>query len=363
MIQRLRWLLAALASLRITVAGLALLLMLTIAGTLYQAGHGLFQAQQRYFSSWYFFAGGWLPVPGAQSVMLALFANLGASILHLGLARRLRLGFVATHAGLALLLAAGGMTFYFGRYGDLPLVEGERANVAVARHDWELAVMPAAGERRVVHAIDLRRLRPGRAYPLPLDGFSIRIVRCMPNATREAGMIRIGAPAADPQDNRPALVAMLEQPGQPATPLELWGGDAAPTPLPGDATRHVIGLRLARMPLPASIRLLEFRRTVHPGSDVARSYSSLVELDAGTAAERQVTISMNRPLRLGGFTFYQSAFGAAPGGGDTSTLAVVRSRGRTMPYLATALTAAGLLLHFLGQLRLRVRTAAREVAR
>lgn len=165
------WLTEALrlaASLRVTVAGLLILLVLTVWGTLYQAEHGLYAAQERFYQSWSFLIGGWMPFPGAQSVMVVLFANLAASLLHMAATRRLRTGFVLTHAGLALMLAAGGFTFYFGRHANLALEEGAAANVAVAAETWELAVMPSRdGARRLVRAIDLRALRTGRSIRLP----------------------------------------------------------------------------------------------------------------------------------------------------------------------------------------------------
>jgi hypothetical protein len=54
-------------------------------------------------------------------------------------------------------------------------------------------------------------------------------------------------------------------------------------------------------------------------------------------------IYMNHPLRYAGETFYQSSFLA----GDQGTiLQVVRNPGWLLPYLACAIVALGLLIHF-----------------
>ena len=364
-----RHILHVLASLKVTVIGLLLLLTLTVWGTLYQADHGLYQAQERFYQSWTFLIWNRIPFPGAQSVMALLLLNLTASLLHMALERRLRLGFVATHAGLALMLAAGGITFYLGRSAHLTLEEGEGSNVGISNQDWELALMPAAnGARRVVQAIDARALRPGRRIQLPGGELTLHVEQFLRNCIAEPSP-EIAAPqngsgntrllprrtSSDPGDDRPGLLVAIERGGQRVGRVLLWGGDSAPTPLPGAATPTVMGLRRLRLPLPATIELVDFVRDLHPGTGIARSYSSQVLVRTGADAERKVLISMNKPLRLGGFTFYQSSFANTPSGREVSTLAVVENHGRALPYVATGMTGVGMLLHFGGLLLARVR--------
>jgi hypothetical protein len=79
--------------------------------------------------------------------------------------------------------------------------------------------------------------------------------------------------------------------------------------------------------------------------------------------DRNVTISMNKPLRLAGYTFYQHSYEELPGGQAATVLSVVRNYGRAMPYLATGLTSIGMCLHFGGILYARMRKMqAREAA-
>ena len=63
-----RALLTRVASLRVSVVCLVLLLILTAWGTVYQAEHGLYAAQIRFFYSWIFINWGFVPFPGAQLV-------------------------------------------------------------------------------------------------------------------------------------------------------------------------------------------------------------------------------------------------------------------------------------------------------
>ncbi|HEX7502109.1 MAG TPA: cytochrome c biogenesis protein ResB, partial [Acidobacteriota bacterium] len=101
--------------------------------------------------------------------------------------------------------------------------------------------------------------------------------------------------------------------------------------------------------LPMTVKLLDFTKLVHPGTDIPRSFSSRVEIAAG-GARRQAVISMNRPLRYRDYTFYQSSYAEDGRGGESSTFLVVRNSGRWLPYAASALLFLGLAGHFLAML-------------
>jgi hypothetical protein len=120
----------------------------------------------------------------------------------------------------------------------------------------------------------------------------------------------------------------------------------------------------AKVLLPMSVKLLAFTRAMHPGSGIPRSFTSRIEIrDAGTL--RQAVISMNRPLRYRGYTFYQSSYGEDGQGGEISSFQVVRNSGRWLPYAASALIFLGLAGHFLAMLAaaLRKRSPAKEPPR
>lgn len=361
----------ALASLKITVIGLIFLLILTVWGTLHQAENGLFLAQERFYQSWVFFAAGVLPFPGAQTIMLVLFINLMAAIILLGLRGRLQWGMLITHVGLLLMLAAGGVTFYFGRESQLSLEEGEASNVALSFREWELALIePSSGHthHRRVHALNASTLRPGRVVPLPGKELSIRIEEYHRNSEpltesgtnaplSASGFTRLEPRPIDkePSRNIPGLVVTLIRDGQEEKRYLLWGNDPNAAVIRQEAGDYLLGLRRRRQPLPALIELIDFRREMHPGSSIAKSYASQVLVRTGEEDQRRVLISMNKPLRLNGFTFYQSSFASSPGGREISTFSVVLNHGRTMPYIATGLTVVGMILHFAGMLVHRIR--------
>jgi hypothetical protein len=356
-------LLKLLASLRLTVVGLFLLLVLTVWGTLYQAEFGLYRAQERFYQTWYFLAGNLIPFPGAKLVMTILIVNLAAALLWLAIRRRLRLGLLVTHAGLLLMLVAGGVTFYLGEESMLTLVEGEGSNVATSDRHWELALWRAdAGLERDVQALDIRSLRPGQTLALPVGGGTLTIEDYAEHAEVRRGdgvepALVHKPPTTEPSQSRPGLVATLAGGDAPAQSLLLWGGDAEtrPTPVKLGGVDYLMNLRPRRTVMPVLIQLLDFRKVEYPGSAMARSYSSQVIVGGAQSLERKVTISMNKPLRIEGFTFYQASYHELQGGREASTFSVVKNYARTMPYVATGLTFVGMILHFMGMLLTRQR--------
>ncbi|MBN2344958.1 MAG: cytochrome c biogenesis protein ResB [Candidatus Aminicenantes bacterium] len=117
----------------------------------------------------------------------------------------------------------------------------------------------------------------------------------------------------------------------------------------GESGRLATAAGGGRVTLPVTLRLIDFARKMHPGTDVPRSFTSRVEVLAA-GSRRRAVIAMNRPLRWRDYTFYQSAYSEDGSGGESSTFSVVRNSGRWIPYGASAMIFLGLTGHFLGML-------------
>ena len=126
-----------------------------------------------------------------------------------------------------------------------------------------------------------------------------------------------------------------------------------------DGQQYGFSLRALQYPLVFSIELKDFKKEVHPGTPMARAYSSAVTLLDGELRLPQL-ISMNEPLRYKGYTFFQSSF-RQDDKTETTVLAVVKNYGRTFPYISSIVICIGLLLHIfimLPRLIAKVRTPA-----
>ena len=239
----------SLASLKLTVVSLLLLGLLVIAGTVYQAGNGVYAAQREIFGAWIIWLFGIVPLPGLLLISILLFINLLAAVIFRLQYRWRQAGLLLVHYGLLLFLSGGFFIAVTAQEYFLTLREGESSHVAV----------------------------------------------------------RVGAE------------------------------ETLPAPPPEEVF------------LPIEIKLLDFEKTMHPGSGIPRSFSSRVEIVSGNTSRRAV-ISMNRPLRYRDYTFYQSSYAEDGMGRESSTFSVVRNSGRWLPYIASALLFLGLAGHFLAMM-------------
>lgn len=344
-----------LSSLQLTVLGLLIMALLVIGGTILQAEKGIYVAQREIFQSWVFWLFRLIPLPGLLMIGALLFVNLLAALL-----LRLRfswsgLGLVLVHVGLLVLLGGGFISSNHAREYFMTLGEGESSRMASAAREWELAVWTESGESRQVQAVDIAVLRPGRPWSVPGLGLELTVERFLANCRPLAGAapgetVLEEAPAnADPAENVPGAVLSLRGPQGRTERFSLQAGDEAPVVRRWSGRDVHFSLRLQRIILPLRLTLLDFTRTVHPGTDLPRSFTSRVEIE-GDGLRREALIAMNRPLRFRGYTFYQSSYGEDAQGGASSTFAVVRNAGRWLPYVSSAMIFIGLLWHFAAQL-------------
>ncbi|MBU0676741.1 MAG: cytochrome c biogenesis protein CcsA [Verrucomicrobia bacterium] len=366
-----------LTSLRLTVICLGFLMALTLWGTLYQVDNGLFAAQQRFYRSWFFLAGGFLPFPGTRLVLTVLFVNLLCAMGFLLKMKVLRWGILLIHLGLVLLLVGGFVTFYHGQESYLSLREGEGSNLSSDYREWEVAIWKGGNERRIVTAIDDALIEEGASISLDGPGITLTVQEYHPNATPLGPMqvqsaqrplngtgiagLQKATRNRDPEKDVPGGVFIVSAPGGEKALILLFGNDSRPVVFNAGDEDYTFVLRRKRQSLPTVVKLIDFKREMHSGTGMAKSYSSLVTILPG-GVERQVLISMNKPLRYRGYTFYQASFSETGTGQEISTLAVVKNYGRLVPYIATTVTVVGLALHFLGMLIMKAHRKKLAVA-
>ncbi len=118
-------------------------------------------------------------------------------------------------------------------------------------------------------------------------------------------------------------------------------------------------LRRNRAYLPFYIHLNDFKKVMHPGTNIAKSYSSNISLVENNIS-RDVLIKMNEPLRYKGYTFYQASFIEGQIN-DTSVLAVVENYGRLFPYISSIIMCLGLLIHMMLKINLRFKSNTNDL--
>jgi hypothetical protein len=390
------------ASLKLTVVLLALAMVLVFIGTLAQVDEGLYGAQTHYFKQWLVLgtnlAGHHIPLilPGGYLLGTLLLVNLVVAHLVRFQLKPQKLGLQLAHAGIIVLIAGQLATDLVSREWQMRLTEGETRSYSDSTTEHELVFI--SGQE--VAAIPEKMLKPGITLTNKNLPFTLRVKAYWRNSevNFRAPMVSNAPPLASNgiatnfdfspvdeaktagQRNVPTVMLELAAPaGSLGTWVASgWAGDAAlvgavrdsyapmgpelaqkiadrlvvPQTIVADGKPFTFTLRPQRIPHPFSLTLLKATHTVYPGTDIPKDFRSRVRIDnALTGERREVEISMNHPLRYGGYTYYQyqmNAGAAAPGTGSVpnSVLSVVRNPGWLTPYLGCAMVGVGLLIQF-----------------
>ncbi len=122
-------------------------------------------------------------------------------------------------------------------------------------------------------------------------------------------------------------------------------GDRATMDIPGanGQSRHfTIGYFPRRIVLPFGVRLEKFSIDRYQGTASPMEFSSVVDVEGGKdPAVKDHLISMNEPLKYGGFTFYQTSYIDAQPRPTVSIFSVNQDPGRWLKYLGSLLIVLG----------------------
>ncbi|HEV2047077.1 MAG TPA: cytochrome c biogenesis protein ResB [Chthoniobacterales bacterium] len=371
-----------LSSLRLTVVLLGLSMVMIFFGTLDQVHLGIHAAQAKYFRSLFVFwqpaGAGWsIPVfPGGYLIGPLLFMNLVAAHgMRFKLAAK-KIGIFLIHAGVVVLLLGELFTGLFAKESMMRMDIGTAQTYSEAPRETELAVIDtSSNEDDLVVAIPESLLARATVIQHPALPFTLKIVKFMantslamrsqaPNSPPSLATTGIGPnvvakeiPRTVKQDERDLTTAFV-QINTVQGPLGTWlvsNALGAPQAFTYDGHTYELRMRQKRYYKPFTIKLLDFRHDIYPGTDIPKNFSSRIRLiDSRQKEDRNVLIYMNSPLRYSGYTFYQAGFDNSD---KTSILQVVKNPTFLLPYIACGLVGAGLLtqfsMHLVGFLRRR----------
>lgn len=338
---------------------LPLMMILLVAGTVAQKDVGLYVAQRDYFASFLIWFGP-LPFPGGYTLLGIFFINLLAKFLLFSEWEWRKAGIILSHFGVLLLIIGGGLTAISEKEGYIVIPRGSTVDIAEDYHQRELRVLKdGVPVFRLPHD-DLRAgliiSDPALPWSVTIDTYcyNCAITRrpesAQENWTTPGKFMQLSTAALDPEDAQNLTGIEFTLAGKKYLTFDKF---PKPPEIKEDGHTYTFILGRAQSRLPFTLTLDAFKREVHPGSEMAKSYRSDVTVTDGSASW-PASITMNEPLRYKGYTFYQSSFDES---GDVpfTVLSVVQNRGRLFPYTASLIMALGLALHLV--LRLRERRA------
>ena len=344
---------------KIFVFAIIWMMMLVVLGTLAQKDMGLYAAQNRYFSAWitWFW---FIPMPGGRFTLIIILINLSFFFFKKSIWKIKKLGIVILHLGGRLLLVGGGLTAMFSSEGNMVIEESAQSNHVEDYHFMELAIINTSASSFDEFTIfDQPLLKRNQVLAHANLNFEIELInylenceptkRNSPAGIQHKGMLKNFMlnelkPVKEDNWNRPGMIYKISNSGTNADGMYgIFLGQPISQTVSVNNEDYTILLRRKRTYLPFSIELLDFKKILHPGTDIPKSYSSDINL-IENGAVRKILIQMNEPLRHKGYTFFQSSFIEGPNS-ETTVLAVVKNYGRLFPYISSIIMCIGLLFH------------------
>ena len=342
------------------------MIILVFLGTIYQGELGLYITQKTYFSSWIH----WLffiPLPAGRLLMIVIFINLFCLLFKKSLWKYKKIGILVVHFGALLLFFGGGITAYFSYEGQMTIKEGESSNYIEDYYLKELAFLPS-NDREIIFNQEQLIERDSHELDYSNVHFQIKILSFLSNSKpisriqkcaecrgifKSFELVELKSQKEFEQNNSSVIFEITGI-------NDVIDGIYASMVFEKDNNKLIIDdqtitilLRPERTEIPFEIQLVDFKEVLHPGIDIAKSYSSEIILNNKDFG-RQVLISMNEPLRHREYTFFQSAFNRTKIS-EFSTFAVVKNYGRLFPYISSIMMCIGLLLHLIIMFSYRVR--------
>lgn len=377
------------------------LLVLLFCGTIEQKYIGLYQAQSKYFSA-FFFKVGFLPLPASRTVLSLILVSLLIKTFFYTKNIRKHIGSFTTHIGIILLLMGGFITALFSKEGYIAILEGEKTNIVSDYHNVELAITDLETGSEITFPQKLLKnkksiirfshklgeykgqtlceLSPAVCEKSELMNIPLRVKEFIRNTEpikRESPFTDSFIPNIEMQGKKkPEKMKLHQYKGfariftlkrkklekvnenniaglifqisrdQTEEVYFIFEGMPIKQKINWKEKTYTVELRPKRTYLPFAIYLIDFKKEYYPGTDKPKSYQSLVEVRSSTSTQKRM-IKMNQPLRLKGYTFYQSSFMEGEAGDETTVLAAVKNAGRAFPYLASLIISFGLLMHII----------------
>jgi hypothetical protein len=358
-----------LASLRLTIVCLACGMFIVFVGTLDQVQIGVYEAQLRYFKSFFLYftlPGSQFRIPyfpGGYTLGAVLLVNLIAAHLARFKFTWKKSGIQILHSGLILLLIGQLVTSLFEEESQIQLDQGQTKNYSESPYFDELAIIDQSKpDSDEVISVPAGRLIKGQTISLPVSGLQLQVDESYENAalinpnqlpSANYPHLRLGPMAVavaipktykQNEQNQPTAAVTLMKAGQPLGSWVLSSGFPQPVQFKVGSDPFAIVFRPKRYYRPFAVTLEEFKHDRYAGTDVAKNFSSKVRLvDPSAHENREALIYMNHPLWYSDLILYQAGFG---NNDQTTVLQVMKNPSRLIPYIACGMMALGLVIQF-----------------
>ncbi len=326
------------------------LMIIVVLGTTEQKNIGLFAAQEKYFSSFYFKFYK-IPLPGGGSIILLMsLALISQLVFKTNYKNKSRMGIALAHFGALILLLGSFITHEIGTEGSLVFKEGETVDFIQDYKKFDLVISNSRTHD------EMKRIGLNETSKLPIilnDKYAIikidAVKNCqlIPNTnakSSEIGFAKMFSFSTDSDGQINQMCAEVTIQNQESRFIyRVFNQMPRTQSLQIDMPDIIIEVRNSKILLPFKMQLLDFDKKFHQGTLISKSFKSIVQIHDEKISFNRV-IEMNSPLRYRGYTFYQSSF-SENSDGEISELAVVKNQAQWFPYISSFILCFGVLIH------------------
>jgi len=338
------------------------LMFLIVMGTISQKDLGLYDATQKYFSSLILWLGP-VPTPGGIATIGVIFISLTVKFIFYSQWHKKRIGIILTHLGISLLILGGIITAISNKEGFMIIPEGRNINAIAHYYDRVLEISNTNDTKNIFNFDALKQ-----EQIIKTDHLKIKILEKCDNcgARTPTGTYKNLQGLAVNMELYPRPSEKQKEANFSGLVLDITTHDKNDTQagtyivmedIPKNPIFNLqyneieISLKRATRTLPFSIFLEDFRKINYAQTNKAKEFESDIVIHDNDITWPH-TISMNKPLRYKGYTFYQSSFEQLPDV-EVTVLNVVQNSGRAFPYISTLIIFLGLLIHLIIHLERR----------
>ncbi|MGC6368049.1 MAG: cytochrome c biogenesis protein ResB [Candidatus Marinamargulisbacteria bacterium] len=360
MAKKLKKVFRALGNIRFTIFLLTALFLLILFATFAQVDLGIFEANKRYFSSWFVWMNKTPIFLGGYSIGLLLLINLLSShTTHFQFTKRY-IGIFLIHFGLVLLIIGSGITSFFAKEMQIAIPVSESRNYVEYPSEFELVLIDQSNPNTdILHTFQFHELAKGvhfQSFDLTILDYSDNAIinqRGIENLKfsqlgRNYKLIDLPKTYKMSERNIPGMILKASNQTMDQRFL-VWGGSAVYQTIQLNGVEYLLNVRPKRTYLPFSIQLDNFQKIDYQATDTPKSFISSVSLNTPTGAS-PFTIEMNQPLRYSGYTFFQASFTEDE---NTSVFQVVKNPSWLIPYISSLVISIGLLLQMMASMKRR----------
>ena len=338
-------------------------MLLVFIGTIEQKDIGLFAAQNKYFSSLIIWKYN-IPLPGGLLTMTILALTLFSFFLKPNIWEKNKIGVLVVHLGALILLIGGGITSAFSKEGNMVILEKNQSNYMHSFYYKEFTIMNLDEYPDSIEVINFNEkiLKPNNILSYSTIPFKIEVIQYYLNSTIEPRVnnelfplhgdaikfeLKEKYPEKEINENISGIIYRIISNSDEVSGYYIYQLEQqTPEIITINNKNYALLLRPERTYLPFEIKLLDFKKIMHPGTNIAKSFSSEVYLIENQTS-RRVLIEMNAPLRHQGYTFYQASYAELNNGQEATILAVVKNYGRLFPYISSIIMCIGVLLQMI----------------